>query len=178
MDYEKTYKDALEWMRSIYPTLTGAAKEDAEHYFPGLKESEDERIRGAILIYLDWLDGRKDCQPKGDYSIRDMIAYLEKQKEQQSTNSEIPKEWTEEDSFAIKEIQVALSQHCTSEKHRRNLCRWLDLHCNAYPLPEKLYPHWKPSEEQMESLYNAVVRCRACSNTVHLPELYEDLKTL
>ena len=48
--------------------------------FPELKESEDERIRKAIHIYLDWLDGRnKDYQPKGDYSIKDMIAWLEKQ---------------------------------------------------------------------------------------------------
>ena len=43
-----------------------------------LKESEDEKIRKAIHIYLDWLDGRKDYQPKGEYTIRDMIAWLEK----------------------------------------------------------------------------------------------------
>ena len=48
--------------------------------FPELAESDDERIRKAIHIYLDWLDGRnKDYQPKGDYSIKDMIAWLEKQ---------------------------------------------------------------------------------------------------
>ena len=47
---------------------------------PELKESEDEKIRKAIHIYLDWLDGRnKDYQPKGDYTIRDMIAWLENQ---------------------------------------------------------------------------------------------------
>ena len=45
------------------------------------KENEDERIRKAIHIYLDWLDGRKDCAPKGEYSIRNMIAWLEKQGE-------------------------------------------------------------------------------------------------
>lgn len=49
---------------------------------PELKESEDEKIKKAIHIYLDWLDGRnKDYQPKGDYTIRDMIAWLEKQDE-------------------------------------------------------------------------------------------------
>jgi len=42
-------------------------------------ESEDERIRKAIHIYLDWLDGHKDYQPKGNYTIKDMIAWLEKQ---------------------------------------------------------------------------------------------------
>jgi hypothetical protein len=49
---------------------------------PELKESEDENIRKAIHIYFDWLDGRKDYQPKGEYTIRDMIAWLEKQGEQ------------------------------------------------------------------------------------------------
>ena len=60
--------------------------------FPELKESEDERIRKAIHIYLDWLDGRnKDYQPKGDYSIKDMIAWLEKQGEQKPTDKVEPK---------------------------------------------------------------------------------------
>ena len=39
-------------------------------------------------------------------------------------------------------------------------------------------PHWKPSEEQMDSLHNAIVRCKGYSDTEHLPELYEDLKKL
>ena len=34
--YEQKYKDALAWMREVYPTLEGAAKENAEHYFPEL----------------------------------------------------------------------------------------------------------------------------------------------
>jgi hypothetical protein len=49
---------------------------------PEISESEDERIRKAIHIYFDWLDGRKDYAPKGEYTIRDMIAWLEKQGEQ------------------------------------------------------------------------------------------------
>lgn len=38
-----------------------------------------EDIKKAIHIYLDWLDGKKDVAPKGEYSIRDMIDWLEKQ---------------------------------------------------------------------------------------------------
>ena len=34
------------------------SQEVAEKYFPELKESKDERIRKAILIYFDWLDGK------------------------------------------------------------------------------------------------------------------------
>ena len=81
MEYEKKYKEALKWVQKLYPSFEGWVKEDAEHYFPELK-SEDEKIRKAIHIYLDWLDGRKDYQPKGAYTIKDMIAWLEKQGEQ------------------------------------------------------------------------------------------------
>ena len=80
--YEKKYNEALKWMQGLYSGLHGATKEDAEHYFSELKESEDDKIRKEIHIYLDWLDGRKDYQPKGEYTIRDMIAWLEKQGEQ------------------------------------------------------------------------------------------------
>ena len=78
----KRYDEALEWMREVYPTLTGAAKEDAEHYFPELKESkesEDEKIRKEIINFL---------KSEKAFQIIDMpiserwIAYLEKQKEQ------------------------------------------------------------------------------------------------
>ena len=82
MDYEKKYKEAQGWIEKIYPTLQHEQQMEAEAFFPELAESEDERIRKAIHIYLDWLDGRKDCQPKGDYTIKDMIAWLEKQGEQ------------------------------------------------------------------------------------------------
>jgi hypothetical protein len=83
----KAYDKALERAKEILNSyekrglkeLLFYAKEDLEEIFPELKESGDERIRKAISIYLDWLDGRKDCAPRGEYSIRDMVAWLEKQ---------------------------------------------------------------------------------------------------
>ena len=91
MDYEKKYKEAQGWIEKIYPTLQHEQQMEAEAFFPELAESEDERIRKAIHIYLDWLDGRKDYQPKGDYTIKDMIAWLEKQGEQNPGNKELAK---------------------------------------------------------------------------------------
>lgn len=84
MDNIKKFEDFLGKMQGL---LDNAKKqghiiirvEDLENTFPELKESEDEKIRKAIHIYLDWLDGRKDYQPKGDYTIKDMLAWLEKQ---------------------------------------------------------------------------------------------------
>lgn len=37
--------------------LEGTLGEALEFLIPELKENEDERIRKAIHIYLDWLDG-------------------------------------------------------------------------------------------------------------------------
>lgn len=70
----KAYNEALEWMRELYPGLHGATKEDAEHYFPELKESEDERIIEQIKFAVmqmpsDREDTKKEC-----------LAWLEKQK--------------------------------------------------------------------------------------------------
>lgn len=84
--YDEAIKKAKEIKEKIvYSHLsTESCKAGSEYIdttIPELAESKDEKIMKAILIYLDWLDGRKDCQPKGDYTIRDMIAYLEKQKE-------------------------------------------------------------------------------------------------
>ena len=89
MNYEQKYNEALERAKG---QLEGAKVFDYNNLqiahdirstvyniFPQLKETKDERIKKAILIYLDWLDGRKDYAPKSEYSIRDMIAWLEKQ---------------------------------------------------------------------------------------------------
>lgn len=83
MDNIKNFEDFLDRMQGL---LDSAKKqghiivrvEDLENTFPELKESEDEKIRRAIHIYLDWLDGRKDYAPKGKYTIKDMISWLKK----------------------------------------------------------------------------------------------------
>lgn len=72
-DYEKKYNNALDWMRGVYPTLTGSAKEDAEHFFPELRESEDERIRKKCMDFIRKWSSKEDRD--------ECLAYLEKQKE-------------------------------------------------------------------------------------------------
>lgn len=37
-DYEKKYKDALGWMKQLYPHFNNALREDADRYFPELPE--------------------------------------------------------------------------------------------------------------------------------------------
>ena len=84
MDYEQKYKDALGWMREVYPTLTGMAKEDAEHYFPELKESEDEKILIRIYKFIEEQYPEEWVEKKTK-----MLAWLEKQKEQKPTAEEV-----------------------------------------------------------------------------------------
>ena len=85
MDYEKAYKEALNWIRSIYPTLTGSDKEDAEHYFPELHESEDERIREWIANYIHHGVFDEEEHPKALKAIE----WLERQKEQKPAEIKI-----------------------------------------------------------------------------------------
>ena len=76
--YEQKYKAALEWMQSLYSGLHGATKEEAEHYFPELKESKDERIRKTLIEYIK---GIKSWNYFLGISKGQMIAWLEKQGE-------------------------------------------------------------------------------------------------
>lgn len=57
-----------------YPYLHGATKEDAEHYFPELKETEDERIKKTIIRILK---GEIGYTSKED--IDKYVTWLEKQ---------------------------------------------------------------------------------------------------
>ena len=133
----KAYDEALEWMRDLYPTMEGSVKEDAEHYFPELKESEDERIARELLEYAKDEIRSYNNMVSGDYDGRDkedkkmhewwkkVVAYLENQKEQKpSTPEDIaaayqmglaegrkeqkPAEWSEDDEDRVSFINSIL----------------------------------------------------------------------
>lgn len=77
MDYEQKYKEILEWARKNKARLNGVPIEDV---LPELAESEDEKVRKAIIGLIEELQ-RSDKYFAG-VELTDMIAYLEKQKEQ------------------------------------------------------------------------------------------------
>ena len=89
MNYEQKYKEALEWMRSIYPTMQGADKEDAEHHFPELRESEDERIRKELYRYFRDLQLSSDREFSPSISVDEILAWLEKQGQEKSIDMNI-----------------------------------------------------------------------------------------
>lgn len=78
MDYEKKYKNALNWIESIYPSMSSEQQMEAEGVFPELAESEDERIRKALIenfshiAFSEW--GAIEAM-----RVSDIVAWLEKQ---------------------------------------------------------------------------------------------------
>lgn len=60
----------------MYDGLHGKTKEEAEHFFPELKESEDEKIRKAIITFFESEDDNTTYAlvPK-----KDILTWLEKQ---------------------------------------------------------------------------------------------------
>jgi hypothetical protein len=107
MDYERKYKDALEWMRSLYDGLHGATKEEAEHYFPELKESEDERIRNFLIDFIKvctWTEKKDQGWP----SREDCLAWLEKQGEQKPT---LPKWKYKKDHIPLLKDSLILNKY-------------------------------------------------------------------
>lgn len=82
MNYEQKYKEALEKARQLcaYPTSKPFIS-DLKNLFPELSESEDEKIREALISVLK-SDFENDTTIH-DISVGDIIAWLEKQGEPQ-----------------------------------------------------------------------------------------------
>jgi len=83
--YEQKYKAALEWMQGMYGGLHGKTKEEAEHFFPELKESKDEWIRKWLIRYFEQKSDNNVIF--ADISLRDILAWLDKQGGQKLANS-------------------------------------------------------------------------------------------
>ncbi len=82
------YEKALVWMQNLYPTMEGAMKEDAEHYFPELCESKDEKIRKELLEQIayiipndDEVDNEGNTLPTYQKRIDKYRTWLEEQGE-------------------------------------------------------------------------------------------------
>ena len=100
VDYEKKYKEALErmksWARGEHPECFTEARKAAEFVFPELAESEDEKIRKAIIELV-----KQSSHILNPMNQKSMIAWLEKQKEQLKIKQDmlttfrnsVPEEW-------------------------------------------------------------------------------------
>jgi len=102
MDYEKLYKESLERAKNLRKDAIDMGDniraKQCEIIFPTLKESENERIRKALISILK-SDFEKDTTIY-DISVGDIIAWLEKQGH---TDSIIEKAKTEKQRVIISE---------------------------------------------------------------------------
>ena len=188
MNYEEKYKQALEIAKHYHDRDN---IHFLEHIFPELRESEDEKIRKALLemvhdttgdsLWVDynvhkedaiaWLEKQKDTnvliQEASETAYTEGMRverkhWLEKQGEQPS--------WSEEDDIRLNHLidfiqKYGLEYYASIDKVI-DFIHWL----------KSLKPnHWKPSEEQMK----AIKFC--CANFEEydvLKSLYNDLKKL
>ena len=178
MDYEQKYKDALERMKDIVvvPNTKEALQALKETIFPELAESEDERM---IKSMTRLVKAFYDCNfptPEG-FERKDLLAWLEKQKEQkqaESGDSEKPNNhWSEEDDKVtfnlISELCNLSVRGLIKKSTYRKYADWL----------KSLRPHWKPSEEQMKHLHQVMIGWHPdTADCQALHSLYEDLKKL
>lgn len=155
MDNNEKLKLARDWYND--QSTTGNEKILLETLFPELKESEDERIRKNCIHFLKL---QKEHHAS-TFEIEECIAWLEKQGEQNPT-------WSEEDKDMVDNIFKAI-QHLLKENDSWGFLEdcfdWLK------SIKNRVQPHWKPTEEQLMALRDAID-----NNEMEL--LYNDLKKL
>ena len=200
---DEKYNEALERAVKFYKHANQNQKEWLESIFPVLAESEEERmideLIGGLMKQRDAaLRGSKetDCVLFGfSISANTIIAYLkdkqcvllEKHKEQQ------PVEWSEKDEEmrqrVIDTLKTVLSIRDEDDPifAGSEMVRWIkNLHLQYKLIDEDriksvLPPQWKPSEEQMKVLKEAVFYfgdCWVSHKQEVLESLYNDLKKL
>ena len=83
--------------------------------------------------------------------------------------------WSEEDETTINNLVWAISNDCIRPQDREDYCDWL-----KFLRPQN---HWKPSDEQINTLRDAIVYVEGCNSNFKgsgsvLGKLYNDLKKL
>lgn len=75
------YEEALEKARELHGTVA-AGRDFLAEIFPELRESEDERIRKAIMEVLKRVSGATDVLENQGTTFKKAMIWLEKKKEQ------------------------------------------------------------------------------------------------
>ena len=113
MNYEEKYKEALERARKELDVCCSQDCDAAKQIFrlfPELAESEDEKVRKAIIHFIS----HTPTVPKGIIGKETMIAWLEKQGEKKPEENkgnigEISPNWREEDEKEMAAIEHHLN---------------------------------------------------------------------
>lgn len=174
MNYEEKYKKALE--RAVEQTKKGYELTDCDKHswwedFKAYSEikptewcEEDERL---LNIVIDILDREEHNGHLMRSDLKECVKLLK------SFRSQSKQEWSEEDENHFKHILNVLEgvQGEQMEKGFNNLNSDI---CWFESLRLRPQPHWKPSEEQMKALENAMDRNDKIGYI--LRTLYDDIK--
>jgi len=90
-DYKKLYENALSRAKKWYndPHITIGLKGNLKDIFPELKESEDERIRSALLRGFNSMYGNQAVTTFAGEPIKNILSWLEKQGQEKSVDMSI-----------------------------------------------------------------------------------------
>lgn len=203
MDYEKAYNGLVAKIKeALLYAQTDSTKNVLEDILSEPIESEDEKIRKAILQFVKHSN---DTAMLTTEQYSKWIEWLEKQKEQKpvewsehqhkllnyavslTDDAEVKRfleslrgkpffvEWTEEEKKRIDRIIDIIDW--AEEKGRLSYSDYLDYCIILKSLRPQ--PHWKPSEEQMNSLLWIIENAnKSVEVNCELNSLYEQLKKL
>lgn len=162
MNYEEKYNNLLGRLKALVSVQPEVTMGCFLKQFPELRESEDEKIRKALIRFhkstID-IDGIKGA---------DVIDWLEKQAQKPADNQFTPEQasildkhidkfleqkpaWSEEDEHRVKDTIYFLD---TAKKHYASTVE-LDA-CIDWLKSIRPQKHWKPTEEQLQALADSI----------------------
>lgn len=183
IDYEKKYKDALGWMRKVYPSLKGMEKEDAEHYFPEVTKTDDDVMIDEIISHIEyghsnvydtrWVVWLNEVKERLAAAPKDMVkvyrpapgTVIDKAAKE---TIRLVKQNGENLVLSFNSATILVDYYDTEETIRERYHKW----CHG---------NWKPSEEQVEALRTAAMRVSpslGANRRELLLSLYNDIKKL
>ena len=209
MDYKRNTSKLLKKAKDLHDNHALGMPfiyQTCEQIFPELKESEDEKIRKEIIQFLQL----PHPQFVGKRNHEEWIAWLEKQGEQKSEEevdnlhnylydeqnpadevgdydhkevlqaiiNEQNHAWSEEDEQYFISIlgDIGIADKNMNEETYQRKRKWLENKFNSL----KPQNTWKPSDEQMDALSNALSLAKSCGeeSSYDLRTLYEQLNKL
>ena len=170
MNYEKKYKEALEKARQFSERpLEEDSSSIVEYIFPELKESEDERIRKALIRF------HKSTIDVDGIKSEDIIAWLEKQGEKNG--------WSEEDemiALSIKQIVNCASFLNVVPETLDKIDKWLNsLKQRIKEKPEPVEFKWSADDKNKLLIIEQILNCaNLLISSQELTEIKNWLKSL
>lgn len=149
-----TREEAIKVVRNIYQT--DAEKEALETLIPELRESEDERIRKVLINYFKGSVGLGVAL--NGVSVKDIVAYLEKQKAPNARQRLAEWSKTEEGKAKYEEVAKEMREEMGEEQKPED---------RFEEAREKYQVEWSEEDEKIKKAISyAIAQCTHSDNTL------------